>query len=87
MALKKYYTNKSNLNNKTEINNLIKKTNSILPIFTPDTLINEMEFLQNNLYNINELSVYYSLAKENNFNFGEKIIEWAKKLINLLFKK
>lgn len=90
-ALKKYYVNKSKRTTSSkssdEVSSLIKKIACKLPKQTPDTLPNELEFLQNHLYKVSEMSVYYALAKENKFDFGQKILEWAKKLMKLIYSK
>lgn len=57
------------------------------PKSDPDTLINEIEFLQSNLYKASELSAYYTLAKEYNFDLSKKILEWVKKLMKLIYNK
>jgi hypothetical protein len=86
-AIKNYYVNKSKTEGSEEINSLLTKINSKLPNSTPDTLVNEIEFLQIHLYKPSELAVYYKLAKENNFDLSQKILQWVKKLMKLISSK
>ena len=74
-------------NNDNDTISLLDKLYRKFPKSDPDTQINEIEFIQNSLYKASELSAYYTLAKENGFDLSKKILEWARKLMKLIYNK
>lgn len=87
-TVKKHILNKQkNKDSSEDITAYVNKLNLKFPKSSPDTLMNEVEFLQNNLYKASELAVFYTLAKENNFDLGKKILEWVRKLMKLIYNK
>ena len=47
----------------------------------------ELDYIHKSLYKISDLNIYYTLAKENNFELGLKIAEWLKKMMKLIHNK
>lgn len=89
-ALKKYLVSKSKKEKEKQGDDpsiLVDKLYKKFPKADPDSQINEIEFLQSNLYKASELTAYYSLAKENGFDLSKKILDWAKKLMKLIYNK
>jgi hypothetical protein len=87
-ALTKHLKNKSQESSTNDDTfQLLDKLYRKFPKSDPDTQMNEIEFLQNHLYKASELTAYYTLAKENGFELNKKILEWAKKLMKLIYNK
>jgi hypothetical protein len=67
-----------------EISQLLSKINAKLPDNNPDRDQNEIEFISKYLYKKNELTSYYKMAQEYNFDLKGIIYDWVKKLILLI---
>ena len=84
------YENFHKNNNKETVNSeeeLVKNLNLKLPSYTPDTKIDDLEFLTEKLCTKDELKDFYDFTKINNYNFRNKIKEWCEKLHSLVLKE
>ena len=61
--------------------------NSKLPSYTPDTQIDDLEFLQEKLFKKEEIKDFYDLSKVNNYNISAKIKVWSEKLQKMVLKQ
>jgi hypothetical protein len=63
---------------------LLESFNKKITINLLDKDANSLDYVQNDLYSFNELSTYYIMAKENNFDLTQKIFMWVRKLIKIV---
>lgn len=82
-AMKKYYEKSSrrtgyiNENSFDEIKKNIESINSKI-VSNKDMLISEVEYISASCYKMSDLSAYYTMAKENNFDLQKRIYMWVK---------
>lgn len=69
-------------NKKNEKSDFLKFNNPILS----DNLEDEISYINVNLFKKSELTNYYNLAKNYDFNLTTKINDWVEKLIELIYK-
>jgi hypothetical protein len=77
---------KNDKNPETEAN-LLRDINKTLTSYSPDTIVDGLEFIEKHIYRENELSQYYKYSKQNNFDLSARIKEWCDKLYNIIFVK
>jgi hypothetical protein len=66
---------------------LMKELNEKLPTYSPDSKLDDLEFIRDKLCSKEELKDYYELAKKNKYNLSSKIKAWSERLLNLVIKQ
>ena len=77
--------NKDDISKKEE--ELVKELNKKLPSYSPDTKIDDLEFIKEKLLKKEDLKDYFDQAKKNNYDLGSKIQKWSDRLLKLVLKQ
>ena len=83
MAYNDYYK-KKHQRLKEDEDKLLSVFKKKQPKNVDDDLINEITFINNNLFKESELQNYYKMAKSFNYDLSLKITNWIDKLYNLV---
>ena len=72
----------------TEIENKLNKyIRDKFQYFFPDTKRDICEFIEGQVYPEEELNIYYELARQSKFDLIKLIIQWAKKIEDIIYNE
>ncbi len=66
---------------------IILTLNSKLPQYSPDTHVDQIEFLNEKVFNKEEIKDFFELSKKNNYSLSSKIKGWSERLHGLVIKE
>jgi len=66
---------------------IIITLNGKLPNYSPDTLVDQIEFLQEKMFPKDEVKDFFELCKKNNYSLSSKIKGWSERLHGLVIKE